>query len=125
MKQAFFLLTFAIPILAADPKYDVRLHYQKSEHEIPMRDGVRLHTTVYAPRKTSEKLPFLLVRTPYGTGPYGPEGYRANLVLHRTLSSSRKKDSCSCSRMCGASSNPRDRSPLCGRTIRTNASRLR
>ena len=61
MKQAFFLLTFAFPILAAEPKYDVRLHYQKSEHEIPMRDGVRLHTTIYTPRTTSEKLPFLLV----------------------------------------------------------------
>src|SRR5436190_22616479 len=99
MKQAFFLLTFAIPILAAEPKYAVRLHYQKSEHEIPMRDGVRLHTTIYTPRTTSEKLPFLLVRTPYGTGPYGPEGYRANLGPSPHSSSSRKKDSSLCTRM--------------------------
>src|SRR6266700_2015428 len=75
---AFCLLTFDLPFHAAE-KYDVRRHYQKFEHMVPMRDGVRLHTTVYAPRKTSEKLPFLVVRTPYGTGPYGPEGYRSNL----------------------------------------------
>ena len=67
MRRVLFVLAFALPLLAA-PKYDVRRHYQKSEYDVPMRDGVRLHTTIYAPRKTSEKLPFLLVRTPYGTG---------------------------------------------------------
>src|SRR5260221_9134870 len=76
---SFCLLPFDLPFTAAEPKYDVRLHYQKSEYDIPMRDGVRLHTTVYRPRAITEKLPFLLFRTPYGTGPYGPEGYRANL----------------------------------------------
>jgi len=44
-----------------------------------MRDGVKLHTTVYAPKRSNEKFPFLLVRTPYGTGPYGPDNYRAYL----------------------------------------------
>ncbi len=61
---------------AAQQKYDVKAHYRKSEHLAPMRDGARLHTTIYAPRKSTEKLPFLLVRTPYGTGPYGPDAYR-------------------------------------------------
>jgi putative CocE/NonD family hydrolase len=79
MRRALFVLVFVLPFLAAAPKYDVRRHYQKSEYDVPMRDGVHLHTTVYWPRKTNEKLPFLLVRTPYGTGPYGPEGYRSNL----------------------------------------------
>src|SRR5207244_1872272 len=79
MRHALFVLTLALPLLTAATKYDVRRHYQKSEYDVPMRDGVHLHTTVYTPRKTNEKLPFLLVRTPYGTGPYGPEGYRPNL----------------------------------------------
>ena len=78
MRLAFLILACLLP-LAAAPSYDVKKFYKKSEHMLPMRDGVRLHTTIYTPRKTSEKLPFLLVRTPYGTGPYGPGKYRANL----------------------------------------------
>lgn len=35
---------------------------------IPMRDGVRLYSQIYAPAEASEKLPILLLRTPYGTG---------------------------------------------------------
>jgi putative CocE/NonD family hydrolase len=33
---------------------------------IPMRDGVKLHTIVLAPKDQQEPLPFLLKRTPYG-----------------------------------------------------------
>jgi putative CocE/NonD family hydrolase len=55
--------------------YDVKAHYEKAEFMIPMRDGVKLHTSVYRPRNSKEKLPFLLFRTPYGTGPYGPDAY--------------------------------------------------
>jgi uncharacterized protein len=40
-----------------------------TENLIPMRDGVRLYTQVYAPPQASEPLPILLLRTPYGTGP--------------------------------------------------------
>jgi predicted acyl esterase len=36
--------------------------------EVPVRDGVHLHTSICAPRSTQEKLPFLLTRTPYGIG---------------------------------------------------------
>ena len=39
-----------------------------TEHMIPTRDGVRLYTQVYVPKEASEPLPFLLLRTPYGTG---------------------------------------------------------
>src|SRR5260221_5649218 len=67
---AFCLLTFDLPFTSAEPKYDVRLHYQKSEYDIPMRDGVRLHTTVYMPHAITENLSFLLLRTPYGTCAY-------------------------------------------------------
>jgi putative CocE/NonD family hydrolase len=35
---------------------------------IPMRDGVKLYTQIYEPRVRTEPLPFLLLRTPYGTG---------------------------------------------------------
>jgi putative CocE/NonD family hydrolase len=33
---------------------------------IPMRDGVRLHTVIFSPKKAAAPLPFLLMRTPYG-----------------------------------------------------------
>ena len=44
---------------------------------IPMRDGVRLHTAIFRPRKARGPLPFLIVRTPYGAGyrAYVPDPY--------------------------------------------------
>jgi putative CocE/NonD family hydrolase len=40
---------------------------------IPMRDGVRLYTQVYSAIRPTEKLPILLLRTPYGLGDLKPE----------------------------------------------------
>ena len=53
-----------------------REHYNKSEYMIPMRDGVKLYTIVYAPKDTSQNLPFMLLRTPYGIPPYPLNEYR-------------------------------------------------
>ena len=36
---------------------------------IPMRDGVRLNTEIFVPRRAAAPLPVLLTRTPYGVGP--------------------------------------------------------
>ncbi|MGB7022768.1 MAG: CocE/NonD family hydrolase [Candidatus Acidiferrales bacterium] len=46
---------------------DVSALYTKQDAMIPMRDGVRLHTEIYVPKNSAEKLPFLITRTPYGT----------------------------------------------------------
>ena len=46
----------------------VRENYTKFEYQIPMRDGIRLFTVVYVPKDTTHRYPFLMVRTPYGTG---------------------------------------------------------
>ena len=46
----------------SDPVFDAK------EAMIPMRDGVKLYSQIYVPRVSSEPLPFLLLRTPYGTG---------------------------------------------------------
>ncbi len=51
----------------------VEQNYRKTEYMIPMRDGARLHTTVYAPCDTIAKHPILLTRTPYSCRPYGVE----------------------------------------------------
>ncbi|HWP42927.1 MAG TPA: CocE/NonD family hydrolase, partial [Blastocatellia bacterium] len=63
----------------AQDRFDVKAHYVKSEHRIVMRDGVKLFTSVYAPRDTSQKYPILMMRTPYSVAPYGPENYRESL----------------------------------------------
>jgi len=46
---------------ATDDRFVVR------EEMIPMRDGVRLHTRIFAPKGQKEALPFIMLRTPYGT----------------------------------------------------------
>ncbi len=50
-------------------------HYTKYEHRVPMRDGVRLHTTIYAPKDDTQTYPILLLRTPYGLRPYGSSAF--------------------------------------------------
>lgn len=57
----------------------IRLHYLKQEHMVPMRDGVKLFTSVYVPRDTTKKYPLLIKRTPYSVAPYGLEKYASSL----------------------------------------------
>jgi len=60
-------------------EFDVKEHYTKYEYRIPMRDGVRLFTSVYAPKDSAHAYPFLIDRTPYSVGPYGVDQYRTSL----------------------------------------------
>ena len=53
-------------------------HYTKREVMLPMRDGVRLYTAIYSPRER-RPWPILLERTPYGSTPYGPDAFKADL----------------------------------------------
>ena len=46
----------------------IQENYTKYEYQIPMRDGIRLFTVVYVPKDSSRTYPFMVVRTPYGTG---------------------------------------------------------
>lgn len=43
---------------------------------IPMRDGVKLHTTIYAPKESKLPLPFVMMRTPYGIESRGPKALK-------------------------------------------------
>ncbi len=58
--------------------------FVKTDVMIPMRDGVKLHTEIYAPRNASEKLPLFLTRTPYGLGD-DDAGYSRLLGLYREM----------------------------------------
>jgi uncharacterized protein len=63
----------ADPASPSDRQGYFERHYQKSEHRVPMRDGVRLFTQVFSPVDASEGHPIILFRTPYGIPPYGED----------------------------------------------------
>ena len=77
MKQllALFML---LPLLSRSQEIDsawVKEHYAKKEVMIPMRDGVKLFTSIYYPKDNSEKHPILMTRTPYACAPYGEDKF--------------------------------------------------
>ncbi|MDB5115847.1 MAG: CocE/NonD family hydrolase [Mucilaginibacter sp.] len=57
----------------------IRNNYKKMEIMIPMRDGVKLYTAVYMPKDSTKKYPIMMDRSPYSSGPYGPEAYKPSL----------------------------------------------
>jgi len=77
MKTLSAFLFFLCPIFAfaqnPDSTWFVN-NYTKQEVRIPMRDGIKLFTSVYVPNDKSEKHPILMMRTPYSVGVYG-KGY--------------------------------------------------
>ena len=48
---------------AARTSYDPAT-YEHTSADIPMRDGLKLHVEIYAPKNQTEPLPFLFQRTP-------------------------------------------------------------
>ena len=51
----------------------IRDRYTKREVMVPMRDGVRLFTSIYEPKSSAQKHPIMLSRTPYTVAPYGKD----------------------------------------------------
>ncbi|WP_066834511.1 CocE/NonD family hydrolase [Rufibacter ruber] len=74
----FFTATQVSGQALSDSAY-IRQHYTKTEHQIPMRDGVKLFTVVYAPKDKTQKYPIMLNRTPYSVAPYGEAKYKTSL----------------------------------------------
>ena len=80
MKKIFCLLLLITPFISMAQNTDsvwIVNNYTKKEIYVPMRDGVKLFTTVYAPKSTDEKHPILLTRTPYSCAPYGETKFAA------------------------------------------------
>ncbi|MEK7667516.1 MAG: CocE/NonD family hydrolase [Gemmatimonadota bacterium] len=83
MKRALALFALvALPAIAgaqvpapAQAPTDFSALYTKQEVQIPMRDGVRLFTAIYAPRDTTQRHPIVMTRTPYSVGPYGADRF--------------------------------------------------
>ncbi|WP_082591069.1 CocE/NonD family hydrolase [Sediminicola sp. YIK13] len=59
--------------------YKAKEHYNKKEVTITMRDGIKLHTTIYSPKDTSKKYPILFQRTPYSCKPYGTDEFKTQI----------------------------------------------
>lgn len=57
----------------------IRLHYTKHEAMVPMRDGVKLMTSVFVPQDSTKTYPILIKRTPYNVAPYGDDKYPSEL----------------------------------------------
>ena len=51
----------------------IKTNYTKREVLIPMRDGVKLFTSIYEPKNAAEKYPIMFDRTPYAVAPYGKD----------------------------------------------------
>jgi putative CocE/NonD family hydrolase len=84
MPYRVFLLLLSVVFLPpslvlAQPVEEIRARYTKYEYRIPMRDGKKLFTSVYAPKDDSQTYPILIMRTPYSCKPYGVDQYRADI----------------------------------------------
>lgn len=75
-----FSILFSFPLFSQEnDEYEVSENYDKQEVYITMRDGVKLHTTIYSPKDTSKKYPIILQRTPYSSNPYGEDQFRSKI----------------------------------------------
>ena len=81
--KAIWIVTLAflafIPEAMGQGVNFIRDHYIKQDYYIPMRDGVRLFTSVYTPRDTNRQYAIMMIRTPYSIRPYGVTNYPAGL----------------------------------------------
>lgn len=73
------LVSVACVAVQAQTEAEIKANYTKLERMIPMRDGVKLFTSIYLPKDTSQKYPIMLDRTPYTVSPYGVDRYKASL----------------------------------------------
>ncbi|MEH6748373.1 MAG: CocE/NonD family hydrolase [Maribacter arcticus] len=83
----FFLATIAVSCRRTIKVADVEVsetyvadNYTKKEVDIPMRDGINLHTTVYSPKDTSKEYPIIMQRTPYSSQPYGEGKFKTKIA---------------------------------------------
>jgi putative CocE/NonD family hydrolase len=72
---AFNLMLLFIEAQNADSIWIVN-NYIKLERYIPMRDGIKLFTSVYMPVDNSVNHPILMTRSPYSCAPYGEADWR-------------------------------------------------
>lgn len=86
MKKIFVLvLFFAFAKAYSQETYSIPDNYTKQEVQIEMRDGVKLHTSIYSPKDTSKNYPIIMKRTPYSAKPYGEDQFPTRLAPNMTM----------------------------------------
>jgi len=74
------LLSVVAPVAAqtVTPKdlEELNKHFSTKIEMIPMRDSIKLHTIIYAPKESKTPLPFIMMRTPYGIELRGPRALK-------------------------------------------------
>src|SRR4051812_27293135 len=63
-------------VVAPKDEEELAKRFTRTDVMIPMRDGVKLNTIIYAPRDRKEALPFIMMRTPYGIQSRGPKALK-------------------------------------------------
>ena len=66
-------------VVEKKPDTYVQDNYDKKEVTITMRDGIKLHTTIYSPKDKNNTYPIIMMRTPYSSRPYGEDTYRKKI----------------------------------------------
>jgi uncharacterized protein len=88
-RHSLVLLVLAFtPLLCATqqpPPVDYSALFDKTDVMIATRDGVKLHTEIYAPKNATGPLPVLLERTPYGLSD-DEKGYSRKLARFEEMS---------------------------------------
>lgn len=80
MLRSIFLLAVLLPPPPVAAQEATLLdRFTRTEAMVPMRDGAKLYTTVFVPRKSDATLPFVYLRTPYGIDTF-PQRAFANLL---------------------------------------------
>lgn len=84
MLKKYLTILFVViilPMLNAQDEIasEIKENYTKKEYYITMRDGIKLFTTVYSPKDTSQSYPILMSRTPYSCRPYGEDKFKSKL----------------------------------------------
>ena len=81
MRKLLFFLLFPAALAShaqgtAQDSVWIRENYYKIERNVPMRDGVKLFTSIYMPKDTTAQHPILMTRTPYSCAPYGEDKWK-------------------------------------------------
>ncbi len=86
MKKILVLVfVFAFAKAYSQETFSIPDNYTKKEVQIEMRDGIKLHTSIYSPKDTSKAYPIIMKRTPYSARPYGEDQFPTRLAPNMTM----------------------------------------
>jgi putative CocE/NonD family hydrolase len=85
LAAAALLLPLLTGAQQGTPPVDYSTQFDKTEVMIATRDGIELHTEIYAPKNAGGALPIVLERTPYGLDDDKKTGYSGKLKRYAEM----------------------------------------